>query len=461
MALATSATASATVACRPCPPHTWSPVDFVGCKSCASEQFCSSIAVTGYYTPASLAPRSDTLNHAPLVAGDALLPVDERQTLTRRYTYVAVGLAVIAVASVCVLLLWRGLRVRAWPHLRKLDYLFLLDHQQEIGEPFTPYATALGGLCFLVFVVFAVFSLVFLLHTHLASKYVIGDASSTGFSELSGTDISADVTLALSISFVAIDNAAACADVCATGFVFSPEQGAGASARCATSLHADNTTCTIRFASAVSSVRLPSAFYCQITMRNSLAHAISYDLSALRYRGRAYGLVGQTWPLVAETVLFGAAPTTLALKLTPFVFDASAVRDDALASAFVEFASPALSTLGHLVGLSGQEIGATMNASQLAAADAARQVQVLLKFQRTTTTLRMRLESSLVRGALKWRFVVSAVHDKFLLTRLGLSRRLRTTLNTSGSRDPSVCYFKMNIMNFPPLPSFPSLARRP
>ena len=399
MTAATSAAASATVTCKPCPAGTWSPVDFVGCKPCASEQWCASIAITGFYSAASLAPYTDTLNHLPFVAGDTLQPIDERQTLTRRYTYIAVGLAVLAVASLCILISCRSVRVRVWPRLRKLDYLFLLEHEQEIGEPFTPYATALGGLCFIVFIVFACFSLIYLLHVHLAAKYVIGDASSTGFSELSGADISADVPLTLSISFVAVDNTAACADVCKTGFVFSPEDGAGASARCSASLRADNTTCTVRFTSAVTSVRLPSAFRCEITMRNALAHAISYDMSALRYRGRSYGLVGQTWPLVAETVLLGAAPTTLALKLTPFVFDASAVRDDALASSFVEFASPALSTMGHLVGLSGQEIGATMNASQLANADggAARQVQVVLNFQRTTTTLRRRLESSLVR----------------------------------------------------------------
>lgn len=126
--------------------------------------------------------------------------------------------------------------------------------------------------------------------------------------------------------------------------------------------------------------------------------AIRYEVTALRFLERLYGIDGAVLP-PADAVLRGATPSTVNLLLIPFFFNSSLLAANKADESMYKYA-PRAGAAGHLIQFTGQQLGSTATAAQLAnVTDSAPRetftTSIVLQFQRTTQTVSMQLSTSL------------------------------------------------------------------
>lgn len=361
-----------------------------------------------------------TIATVPLQIGQQLLPQADLDQQANRYY--SAGAAVFAFVIACGLFVFvaRFLCCPCCPAVhragtkffKRFDIIFTLDHGVQVNEPLTPKKTVMGGFFFFAFLIFAIFAVVYFADKAFSNQFHIVSGSSAGFSDLlsaASGDLSAVVPLSFNVTFIGIDNSAACASVCASPpsgaqaqFYFSADASVANAPTCTSKLSNSNTSCWVSYSSMQPSILLPPALFANVTISNTMVQAIYYEVSALRFLGAPFGLKGTLMPRTASlkpdphAILQGAVASILDVSLDPFQFNASllstSTRD------YSKYA-PSGGAVGHLSSYLGETLGSTANFSDIVTATTStgvvRGAAVMIRFSRSQTVVQTSLSSSL------------------------------------------------------------------
>jgi hypothetical protein len=361
------------VTCVPCPPNHWIRQGSSDCLPCTSDQWCALNTPIEYSRSAQFF--QPMMSVVPMQTGASLVPKKILSVLLRTFTYLGVGLAIVLVGlGVAILALYRfkiDLHLYVKARLARFDVLFLLDHKQPaMGEPLIPQQTPVGGFFVIVFVAFSVFFTAYFIDLALTDQYSLHSATSSGFSDLfSVTDVLTVSALQMNVTFIGLDNPAACSQICfpllATPsgqlppFWFDPDHNA----QCNWTL-LDRATCLIQYSSSMPSIQLPSHFFSTITISNTRVMAIYYQIGALTFLSNMYGLSGNVIAPV-NTSLRGSAATEITVVLVPYVFNGTVLKTNNAPHFYDSFA-PRSVVVGHLCQYLGSVDGSFKTAAEYA-----------------------------------------------------------------------------------------------
>jgi hypothetical protein len=397
------------VRCLPCPSGTWSSYAKSVCIPCSSNQWCPLNTPLNYGLDSPFFQQAKSL--VPLQTGQPLLPPALIAAVVSQYTYLGLGLGLFCLSGALVVLFLYRCRMKLHMQLREIfqsfDILFKLDHKQPVlGEPLIPQKTAVGGFVFCVFIVFSIFFTVYFVDTAFTDQYSIGAGSSAGFSDLLGStsafNNSSVTPLEINITYVGLDNSAACAQICQP--LLPLDSGQSPNFWCdfdpnpiCTATLLDSSTCLVKYFSTISSILLPSSFSCSSTVVNSRVMAIYYQIGALRFLSNMYGLSGSVFA-PANSTLRGPAATEIDIVLVPYVFNGTLLKFNN-APAFFDAFAPRTITVGHLTQFVGSTRGSIRHAADLVDISGNAQASevsafIVFRFERAASSVVVTLSSS-------------------------------------------------------------------
>jgi hypothetical protein len=417
----------APIECLPCPVGTYSPLNEAACLPCDANSLCPLASPSPYRIADSILSQTVRADTALALQIGTLLSTRTYSEFQATYftaLYAMLGAAAfVGLVLIVVVSCSASLGKKVNDAVASVDILFTRYHplksapleesdadaeQSKSTARDASRKTSSGGFAFVAFCSLSVLAIAYYSQKMALFRFMISAASSPSFSNLLSADRSTVSALSFNVTFFGIHNTAACAKICEPppvdgdrsaqrAFIFSPESDRMCNA---TLDSATSSVCAVSFTSLQVSTNLPNSFFCNISIENSQAQFIAYEVSSLLFVGKWLSLRGPIYPTAAQApsdlVLQGPAASTVQLLLTPIQFvSTAAFRESSLADRL----APASGVVGHIVGFGGLTIGSTADDAALRKrareSYADRTARVSFQFSRTQTVSSVTLTDTL------------------------------------------------------------------